>query len=113
MDDGVQAFMGRAHDALPAVDTMTAPEARAVLVARRAPVTNVDDVASADDRLIPGPGGDIRVRVYRPHGGGVRSAVVFFHGGGFVLCGLDSHDGFCREMSRHAESVVVSVHYRL
>ena len=42
-----------------------------------------------------------------------RPAVVFAHGGGFVLCDLDSHDSFCRAMSRHTETVVVSVDYRL
>ncbi len=39
--------------------------------------------------------------------------MVFCHGGGFVLCDLDSHDSFCRAMSRHTETVVVSVDYRL
>jgi acetyl esterase len=71
-------------------------------------------VASADDRTFAGQGGDVRVRVYRPHGGGgPRPAVVFAHGGGFVLCDLDSHDGFCRAMSRFTETIVVSVDYRL
>ena len=72
------------------------------------------DVASADDLLIPGPDGDVPVRVYRPHGvGGSAPAVVFAHGGGFVLCDLDSHDSFCRAISRRTETVVVSVDYRL
>ena len=54
------------------------------------------------------------VRIYRPHGdSGPRPAVVFCHGGGFVLCDLDSHDGFCRAMSRFTKTVVVSVDYRL
>ena len=54
------------------------------------------------------------VRIYRPHGpSGTRPAVVFCHGGGFVLCDLESHDGFCRAMARHTETVVVSVDYRL
>ena len=39
-----------------------------MLVGRRPPVENLDDVASADDLLIPGPGGDLPVRIYRPHG---------------------------------------------
>ena len=108
MDDGVQRFMRAMDDGFPAVETMTPQEARAVLVGRRVPVANLDDVASADDRVIPGPGGDVPVRIYRPHGdSGPRPAVVFCHGGGFVLCDLDSHDGFCRAMSRHTETVVV------
>ena len=102
------------NDGFPAVETMSAPEARAVIVGRRLPVDNLDDVARADDQLIPGPGGDIPVRIYRPHGHSeTRTAVVFCHGGGFVLCDLESHDGFCRAMARHTESVVVSVDYRL
>ena len=27
--------------------------------------------------------------------------VVFLHGGGFVLCDIESHDGFCRAMAAH------------
>jgi acetyl esterase len=114
MDDGVQKFMRDTNDAFPAVETMTAQQARAFLAGRRLAVTNLGDVASVDDRTIDGPGGDLTVRIYRPHGSaGSRPAVVFAHGGGFVLCDLDSHDGFCRAMSRHIQSVVVSVDYRL
>jgi acetyl esterase len=114
MDDGVHKFMKDTNDEFPTVETMTAEEARAVLVGRRLAVTNLGDVAGVDDRSIPGPEGDVPVRIYRPHGErGCRPAVVFAHGGGFVLCDLDSHDGFCRAMSRHTETVVVSVGYRL
>ena len=45
MDDGVQAFMRAMNDGFPAVETMTAPQARAAIVARRLPVANLDDVA--------------------------------------------------------------------
>jgi acetyl esterase/lipase len=110
MDDAVEAFMRQLNDGFPAVETMTADEARAVLVSRRLPVENLDDVAVAEDFLA----GDVPARIYRPHGeSGVRPAVVFCHGGGFVLCDLESHDGFCRAMARHTESVVISVDYRL
>jgi len=110
----VLAFMRAMDEGFPAVETMTAPEARAVIVSRRLPIENLDDVASADDRLIPGPAGDVPVRVYYPRGeSAARPAVVFCHGGGFVLCDLESHDGFCRAMARHTESVVISVDYRL
>jgi acetyl esterase len=114
MDDGVRKLMRAMDAAFPAVETMTAAEARALLAGRRPPVTNLDDVAGADDRVILGPDGGVPVRVYRPHGGGgIRPAVVFAHGGGFVLCDLESHDGFCRAMSRFTDTVVVSVDYRL
>jgi len=102
------------NDGFPAVEQMSAPQARAVIAGRRLPVDNVGDVASTEDRLISGLGGDITVRIYRPHGlNTTRPAVVFCHGGGFVLCDLESHDGFCRAMARYTDSVVVSVDYRL
>src|SRR6478672_4532506 len=110
MDDAVGAFMRELNDGFPAVETMTAKQARAVLVSRRLPVENLDDVAVAEDFLAR----DVPARIYRPHGdSSPRPAVVFCHGGGFVLCDLDSHDSFCRAMSRHTETVVISVDYRL
>jgi acetyl esterase len=70
-------------------------------------------VAAVEDRLIPGPAGDLSVRVYTPWGQGPFPLVVFFHGGGWVLGDLDTHDPFCRSLCAGAGCVVVSVGYRL
>lgn len=70
-------------------------------------------VASVEDTEIPGGSGNIKARIYRPEGDGSFPTVVFFHGGGFVIGNLDSHDNMCREICRTAESVVVSVDYRV
>ena len=114
MDDGVAAMLRTLNDAFPAGETMPAAEARAAVAARRLPVANLHD-ASAEDRVIDTADGAIPVRIYRPcdAGDAPNPAVVFFHGGGFVLCDIDSHDAFCRAMSRHTGSVVFSVGYRL
>ena len=72
-----------------------------------------DAVASSEDRVIPGPGGDIRIRIYRPDAQGGHAVTVFFHGSGFVICNLESHDDMCRQICRRAGTVVVSVDYRL
>ncbi len=74
------------------------------------------EVFATEDRSIPGPGGELPVRIYRPQtpAAGVRlPAVVFFHGGGFYLGGLDTHDHVCRNLCRGAGVVVVAVDYRL
>ena len=42
-------------------------------------------VAAVEDLVIPGPAGDLPVRVYTPAGRGPFPLVVFFHGGGWVL----------------------------
>ena len=39
--------------------------------------------------------------------------VVYFHGGGFVVGGLESHDGVCAEICARTGYRVVSVDYRL
>jgi acetyl esterase/lipase len=71
------------------------------------------------DRTIPGPGGDIPVRVYAPVGpGGVgsgpRPLVVYFHGGGFVFGGgLRMGDWICSQVAVNVGAVVVGVDYRL
>ncbi len=71
------------------------------------------ELARVESRTIPGPEGEIPVRIYWPDGDGPRPGLVYFHGGGFVLCGLDSHDATCRELAAGASCVVVSVDYRL
>jgi len=79
------------------------------------PVPGADEVASVEDRTIPG---GVPLRIYEPTarvGGAGEPApgVVYFHGGGWVLCDLDSHDGLCRRVANELGAVVVSVDYRL
>jgi acetyl esterase/lipase len=112
MDDVVSAMLQTLNDGFPAVGEMTAAEARAAVAARRQPGSNLDDVEATSDELIDGPGGPLPIRIYRPHRNG-GAAVVFCHGGGFVLCDIESHDGFCRELAKECSAVVVSVGYRL
>jgi acetyl esterase len=70
-------------------------------------------VAGAADRTIPGPAGDLRVRVYTPHGEPPFPIVVWFHGGGWVVGTLDTFDPICRALSAAAPAVLVAVDYRL
>ena len=91
----------------------SAAEARAIAKQLPRP-PDVEAVASVEDRTVPGPAGDIPVRVYRPaDDGATRPGIVYFHGGGFVICDLDSHDGACRRLANAVDAVVVSVDYRL
>jgi len=67
-----------------------------------------------EDRRIPGPGGELAIRCYRPlEARAPLGALVYFHGGGFVLGGLDGHDGVCRQIAVESGACVVSVDYRL
>jgi acetyl esterase len=70
-------------------------------------------LAGIDDRTVAGPGGEIPVRVYRPHAAGPLPIVVYFHGGGWVVGSLTTHDGICRALADSVPTVVVSVDYRM
>jgi acetyl esterase len=70
-------------------------------------------VASVENRTVPGPAGEIPVRIYKPDARGPLPALVYFHGGGWVLCSLDTHDNVCRSLANQAGCAVVSVDYRL
>ncbi len=86
-----------------------------------------EPVAKVENQTIPGPAGEIPVRVYTPQvsrsepqasedqrgGRAPFPGLVYFHGGGFVMCSLDSHDGICRSLANAAGCVLVSVDYRL
>lgn len=70
-------------------------------------------IAGVADRKIPGPGGEIGLRIYTPEGAGPFPVLSYFHGGGWVIGSLDTHDGICRELCGGAGVVVVAVDYRL
>jgi len=66
------------------------------------------------DHTIPGPGGELPVREYRPlDAAPTLGGVVYFHGGGFVLGSIDSHDALCRQIAVDSGCAVFSVEYRL
>ncbi|MFN3837021.1 MAG: alpha/beta hydrolase [Brevundimonas sp.] len=67
------------------------------------------------DITIPGAAGPIQARIYKPHDHSedkLHPVVVYFHGGGFVIADLDVYDGGPRGVSKMADAIVVSVHYR-
>ena len=71
---------------------------------------------SIEDRMIPGPLGDIPVRIYRPEGSSALApGLVWFHGGAFMFGDLNMKeaDVVSREIAHRAGAVVMSVDYRL
>jgi acetyl esterase len=114
----VQAVMdAMARMNLAPPHTIPVDQARAQFVRTRAVfLAPTQAVAAVADRTIPGPAGDIPVRVYRPAGSepaALLPALVFFHGGGWVFGDLDSHDSLCRELCNLAGCAVIAVAYRV
>lgn len=72
-----------------------------------------DDVTISDGS-VPGPAGQIPVKVFRPKAAaGALPLLVYLHGGGWVIGSPATHARLCAELSGGANCVVVSVDYRM
>jgi acetyl esterase/lipase len=79
-----------------------------------APAVRVPAGLVVDDLPIEGPGGALRLRLYRPTGlAGRRPALLWFHGGGYVIGRPEQDDRLCLELARRLQLSVASVDYRL
>ncbi|MFO7925074.1 MAG: alpha/beta hydrolase [Halobacteriota archaeon] len=117
-DDGLDPQADALLDQLdsgisPPSSTLSVESGRELLdelftVADPEPVEEVIDIA------IQGPNGPIPLRIYAPEtGGGPDPMLAFIHGGGWVRGSLDAYDGLCRRLANRAETIVVSIDYRL
>jgi acetyl esterase len=98
---------------VPAFHTLTPEEARKMTARRVAQGGPIEPVAKVEDRTIPGPGGDIPIRIYTPQGPGPFGALLYFHGGGWVVGDINMTDVPCRMLTNASGCVIVSVDYRL
>ncbi|MXX47034.1 MAG: alpha/beta hydrolase [Chloroflexi bacterium] len=97
----------------PDISEQTPEEARVAIAGFAAMQAGAPEPARVEDRTVPGPAGDIPVRVYASEGDNL-PVVMYFHGGGWVLGDIESHDGTCKQLlAELGDAVVVSVHYRL
>ncbi len=97
----------------PPLNELPVAEAREALRGVTALGGAPEPVAEISDWRIPGPAGDIPIRIYTPTGEAPFPVLVFFHGGGWVLGDLETHDIFCRNLVNGAGCIVVAVDYRL
>ena len=70
-------------------------------------------VGRVEERSIPGPASDIRLRLYWPSAAAPLPAIVYYHGGGHVIGSLDTHDLVARNLSAGVGALVASVDYRM
>jgi acetyl esterase len=107
--DGLEAAGG------PSFDTLAPDEAR-VMFDALAGLDLSEEVARVDDRVAPGPLGDIPIRVYTPRaavGSEPAGVLLWLHGGGWVVGNIETADATCRMLANRSGAVVVSVDYRL
>jgi acetyl esterase len=115
LDPGIEALLAQlAASGAPPLERQSVAEARRRHVETSAALVGPPvPVAEVADRTIPGPAGELGVRVFTPHGEPPFPIVVWFHGGGWVVGTLDTYDSLCRALAAAVPAVVVAVDYRL
>ena len=110
----VQVLEAMAKAELQPIEAMTPVQARTQMeMTARARKAEPLPVAKIEERMIPGPASEIRLRLYWPNATGPVPAIVYYHGGGHVIGSLDTHDFIARNLCAGAEALVVSVDYRM
>ncbi|MGD0602567.1 MAG: alpha/beta hydrolase [Streptosporangiaceae bacterium] len=115
LDPQLQAMRDqRERDNVPPLYAMSLADARAAdLASIRAGGGEPEPVDEVDDVSMAGPGGELRLRVYRPAIRRPLPALLYFFGGGWVLGTIDTADGVCRSLANSCGALVVVPGYRL
>jgi len=104
----------RAQAGTPPLYTLPLERARADdLAALRATGGEPEAVARVEETEIPGPGGPLTLRLYRPSTAAGLPVLLYLYGGGWVLGCPDTADGVARALANAADCVVAVVGYRL
>ena len=98
---------------LPSLSEMNVPQARAVAAGYPAMQGEPQPVGEVRDLEIPGPAGQLPIRVYLPDTPMPRPVLLFFHGGGWVFGNIEIVDRPCRALANAIGCTVVSVEFRL
>ena len=85
---------------------ITPEERRAAMLRVMPDSARIAPVHAVEDRSVPGPAGDIPVRVFRPSAATL-PILVWFHGGGWVTGSIETHDLVCRQLCTAVDSIVV------
>ncbi len=116
----VQVLEAMAKAELRPIEELTPAEARAQMEATaRSRKAEPLPVAQVEERTIPGPAGQIPLRLYWPNAVagedkvGALPAILYYHGGGHVIGSLDTHDLVARNLCAGAAALVASVDYRM
>jgi acetyl esterase len=115
LDPQAQAMRDRSErDAVAPLYTMTLEAARAAdLASIRAAGGNPEPVHEVTEHWVPGPGGKLLLRVYRPSAEPNLPVLMYFFGGGWVLGTVDTADGIARSLANAAGCIVAVPGYRL
>lgn len=114
LDPRLQYLAAQARGAAP-METLSPEEARrASASALDAMSGDLEPGVRIEPLTIPGPGGDIPARLYRPDNQDDQTPVMIFaHMGGGVIGDLETCHAFCSILAKTSRGPVISVDYRL
>ncbi|MFC2156522.1 alpha/beta hydrolase [Acidobacteriota bacterium] len=95
------------------IPNLDVEKARSIYNSIKTPEESLPKIYQKENLQIPGPGGEIPIRIYRPSDEDNLPVLMWFHGGGWVFGNLDGAETNCRKFANEAHCVVVSVDYRL
>jgi len=104
-----------AETGAPPLYELSAPDARVALREMTFALDAAETpVAKREERSIPGPNGNIPVRIYWPEtADSALPILLLYHGGGWTLGDMDTHENVCRYYCENAGVIVINVDYRL
>lgn len=105
------AAMIKIIESQPALDSLSAQQARAQVDAGRAALPPGPPLPAVQNRSIDTPAGQLSVRVYKPVARPI-GLLAYFHAGGWVLGNLDSPDAHLRQFALQTQCCIVSCDYR-
>jgi acetyl esterase/lipase len=108
---GLNIKIEKEISALPPIYTFRPQDIRAARAVGNSIWGPIRHVAEAQDHVIAGPAGDIRLRVFVPDK--VQGVYLHIHGGGFMLGQADYFDELLNAVAQKCHVAVVSVDYRL
>ena len=104
----------KGDDSLKDLEGLSAEESRKQLMQTVETFSDVPvELPKIINQTIPGPAGEIPIRIYIPVENKILPVALFFHGGGWVQGNLDSHDNVVRYLAARSGCIMVSVDYRL
>lgn len=98
---------------LPPIEELPVAEAREQATTLMALQGDPEPVGAVRDIGVPGPDGELAVRLYSSAGAGRPPLIVYLHGGGWVIGSVELVDRPCRAIANETGCVVASVEYRL
>lgn len=101
----------RAADPRPR-SSLTIAETREKYVRNRWMSGEPKQLPRIEDTTVPGPAGEVPVRIYASATDKSLPSLVYFHGGRFISGSLETHDPVCRDLAARSDCMIIAVDYR-